>query len=81
MHIFNMFKIRHSHREYDTRGQAQLSQSGAGQPHLLGRSMLAPFQIPLCQHVKEGRCTEYPMPKVGAAMQLCRLATLASQSA
>jgi hypothetical protein len=63
------------------KARAQLSQSGAGQPHLLGRSMLAPFQIPLCQHVKEGRCIEYPMPKVSAAMKLGRLATLASQSA
>jgi hypothetical protein len=43
--------------------------------------VLAPFQIMFCQCVKEGRCTGYPMPKVGAATKLGRLATLASQLA
>jgi hypothetical protein len=42
---------------------------------------LAPFQIPLCQHVKEGQCMGYPMPKVGATMKLGRPATLADRSA
>jgi hypothetical protein len=35
-----------------------------------------PFQIPLCQHVKEGWCQGYPMPKVSAAMKLGRPVTL-----
>jgi hypothetical protein len=39
--------------------QAQPSQSGAG------RQVLAPFQFLLCQHAKGGRCTGYPIPKVG----------------
>jgi hypothetical protein len=26
--------------------------------------VLAPFQFPLCQHVKEGWCTGYLIPKV-----------------
>jgi hypothetical protein len=41
----------------------------------------APFQIPLCQRVKEGRCTGYSMPKVGAAKKLGRPATLAGRLA
>jgi hypothetical protein len=32
--------------------------------------VLAPFQSLLCQHVKVGWCTGYPMPKVSAAMKL-----------
>jgi hypothetical protein len=43
--------------------------------------VLAPFQILFCQRVKEGRCTENPMPKVGAAMKLGRSATLAGPPA
>jgi hypothetical protein len=39
--------------------------------------VLAPFQIPLCQRVKEGRCTGYQMPKVDATMKLGCPATLA----
>jgi hypothetical protein len=50
-------------------------------PHWPAGQVLAPFQIPLCQRVKEGRCTGYPMPKVGAAMKLGRPATLASRPA
>jgi hypothetical protein len=42
---------------------------------------LAHFQIPLFQRVKEGRCTWYPMPKVGVATKLGRLATLAGRLA
>jgi hypothetical protein len=43
--------------------------------------VLVPFQIPLCQRVKESRYTGYPMPKVGVAAKLGRLATLAGQLA
>jgi hypothetical protein len=43
--------------------------------------VLAPFQILLCQCVNEGRCTGYPMPKVGASTKLGHPATLASQPA
>jgi hypothetical protein len=39
--------------------------------------VLVPFQIPLCQRVKEDWCTGYPLPKVGVAMKLGRPATLA----
>jgi hypothetical protein len=53
------------------KAQAQPSQR-------LARQVLVPFQILLCQRVKEGRCMRYPMPKVGKAMKLGRLATLAS---
>jgi hypothetical protein len=35
------------------------------------------FQIPLSQHVKEGWCMWYPMPKVSATTKLGRSATLA----
>jgi hypothetical protein len=55
--------------------QAQQSQSGAG------RHVLVPFQTPLCQRVKEGRCTGHPMPKVGAARKLGCQTTLAGQPA
>jgi hypothetical protein len=58
MHNFNMSKIRHSHREYDTRVWC----STKHEPN----QALVPFQTLLCQCVKEGRCTGYPMPKVGA---------------
>jgi hypothetical protein len=37
-----------------------------------GGQVLVHFQIPVCQHVKEGQCTGYPMPKVGVAMKLCQ---------
>jgi hypothetical protein len=40
--------------------------------------VLAPFQILLCQRVKEGQCTGYPMPKVGADTKLGCLAGLTS---
>jgi hypothetical protein len=40
--------------------------------------VLAPFQIPLCQHVKECWCMGYPMPKVSAATKLGRPAGLTS---
>jgi hypothetical protein len=43
--------------------------------------VLAPFQTPLCQCVKEGWCMGHPMPKVGAANKLGHSATLASQKA
>jgi hypothetical protein len=46
-------------------------------PPWLAAQVLASFQTLLCQHVKEGRCTGYPMPKVGAAKKLGRSATLA----
>jgi hypothetical protein len=39
--------------------------------------VLAPFQILLCQCVKEGRCTGHPMPKVGVAKKHDHPATLA----
>jgi hypothetical protein len=35
----------------------------------------------LCQRVKEGWCMGHPMPKVGAARKLGRLATLAGRLA
>jgi hypothetical protein len=41
-------------------------------PSPLGQ-VLAPFEIPLCQHVKEGRRTGYPLPKVGPATKLARV--------
>jgi hypothetical protein len=43
--------------------------------------VLAPFQIPLCQCVEEGRCMGYPMHNVGGAFKLGCLATLAGQPA
>jgi hypothetical protein len=43
--------------------------------------VLVPFQISLYQRIKEGRCTGYPMPKIGAALKLCRPATLAGHPA
>jgi hypothetical protein len=43
--------------------------------------VLAPFQIPLYQHVKEGQCMGYPMPKFSAAIKLGHPATLADRSA
>jgi hypothetical protein len=45
------------------------------------RQVLAPFQIPLCQCVKEGRCMGYPMPKVDAATRLGHPTTLAGRAA
>jgi hypothetical protein len=34
-------------------------------PAWAASQVLVPFQFPLCQCVNEGRCTGYPMPKVG----------------
>jgi hypothetical protein len=53
------------------KAQAQLSQSGDGQPHQSG-DVLAPFQTPLCHRVNEGPCTGHAMPKVGEAKKLGR---------
>jgi hypothetical protein len=85
-HIFNMSKIRHSNKEYDTRGwcgtKAGPNREKLGwpaPPPSLADQLSAPFQIPLCQRVKEGRCMEYPMPKVGAAMKLGRPTNLAGR--
>jgi hypothetical protein len=50
-------------------------------PLWLAGQVLVPFQIPLCQRVKEGRCMGYPMLKVGAAIKLGHPATLAGLSA
>jgi hypothetical protein len=33
-------------------------------PPWLAGQVLVPFQFLLYQHVKEGRCTGYPMPKI-----------------
>jgi hypothetical protein len=37
------------------------------QPPWLAGQVLVPFQFPLCQHVKDGRCMGYPMPKVSGS--------------
>jgi hypothetical protein len=72
MHIFNMSKIRHSHKEYDTRGRC-----GTKPGPNRAKVVLAPFQNLLCQHVKEGQCMGYPMPKVGEATKHGHPGTLA----
>jgi hypothetical protein len=50
-------------------------------PPWSGGQVLAPFQIPFCQCVKEGRCTGHPMPKVSAARTHGCPATLAARRA
>jgi hypothetical protein len=55
-----------------TRGDDVAQSPGPTEPKW-GRpagQVFAPFKILFCQCVKEGRCTEYPMPKVGAGMKL-----------
>jgi hypothetical protein len=81
MHIFNMSKIRHNHREYDTRGWFGTKPGPNRDKMRPASQVFAPFQILFCQHVMEGWCTGYPMPKVGSAMKLGRSATLADRPA
>jgi hypothetical protein len=46
-------------------GPTELKWGRPGPPPWPAGQVLAPFQFPLCQRVMEGRCTGYPMPKVG----------------
>jgi hypothetical protein len=66
-----------------TRGDDAVQSPGPTEPkwHWPASQVLAPFQIPLCQCVKEGRCTGYPMPKVGVVTKLGCPATLAGRAA
>jgi hypothetical protein len=43
--------------------------------------VLVPFKILLCQHVKEGQCMGYPMPKVSVATKHGRPATIDGRAA
>jgi hypothetical protein len=81
MHIFNMSKIRHSHKKYDTRGWCGTKFEPNWVKVGSASQGLASFQTLLCQCVKKGWRTGHQMLKVGAAMKLGRPATLAGRSA
>jgi hypothetical protein len=53
-------------------GQTEPKWGQPAPPPLSADQVLVPFQILIFQRVKEGRCTGYPMPKVGASMKLGR---------
>jgi hypothetical protein len=66
MHIFIMSKIRHSHRQYDTRKRH-------GTKHKLNQAKVWPaghvlvhLQKTFCLRFQQRRCSSYPMPKGGA---------------
>jgi hypothetical protein len=46
-------------------GPTEPKWSQSAPPPWLAGQVLGPFQFPLCQRVKEGWCTGYPMSKVG----------------
>jgi hypothetical protein len=62
-------------------GQIELKWVRLAPPPWPAAQVLTPFQTPLCQRVKEGRCMGHPMPRVGAARKVGHPATPAFRPA